>query len=89
MTTQSTVIPELNLDDLDVLHRRANETLMIKFINDHLLEGGAGLDIRRSIVLYDDAKVFEWALAELPSEDLQRTLLAQTNVRYWSKGCVK
>ena len=85
MSDTTTVIPELNLDTVDLLVREANRGLMVMFINHNLLER-ANLDVRHSVVFYDERHVFEYAMTELPDEETQRKLLAHTTVRYWAKG---
>jgi hypothetical protein len=80
-----TVIPELDLDTVDLLVREANRGLMVMFINHNLLER-ANLDVRSSVVFFDDRHMFEYAMAEMPDEDMQRKLLAHTTVRFWAKG---
>jgi hypothetical protein len=81
----SSLIPELNLDTVDLLVREANRGLMVMFINHNLLER-ANLDVRYSVVFYDDRHMFEYAMAEMPDEETQRKLLDHTTVRYWAKG---
>jgi len=39
-----------------------------------------------SSVPYDEAKVFGYALPEMPDETLQRKLLDEASDRYWPKG---
>jgi hypothetical protein len=65
--------------------REANRGLMVMFINHNLLER-ANLDVRYSVVFYDDCHMFEYAMAEMPDEETQRKLLDHTTVRYWAKG---
>lgn len=79
------VIPQLDLDTVDLMVREANRGLMVMFINHNLLER-ANLDVRTSIVFYDDRHMFEYAMAEMPDEDTQRKLLAHTTICYWAKG---
>jgi hypothetical protein len=78
-------LPELPEDKRSPMLREVNEGLMVRFINNDLINR-AHLDIRKSVVLYDEDGLFEHALSELPDEDVQARLLEQTNVRYWSKG---
>lgn len=80
-----TIIPELNLDTVELMVREANRGLMVMFINHNLLERH-NLDVTRSIVFYDDQHMFEYATAEMPDEETQRKLLAHTTVRYWATG---
>ena len=58
---------------------------MAAFINADLRRR-VGLDTRRSIVLYDENFLFNYALDALPNERTLRALYHQTPVRYWSKG---
>jgi hypothetical protein len=46
----------------------------------------ASLDVRKSVVLYDDSGLFEYALETMPDAALLQRLYDQTNVRYFSKG---
>jgi hypothetical protein len=80
----STVI-ELPADMRDPMRREINQGLMVRFINNDLLNN-ASLDVRKSIVLYDDAGVFEFAVSNMPNAELLQRLYDGTNVRYWSKG---
>jgi len=45
-----------------------------------------GLDTRKSVVLYDQNFVFNFALDGLPNERVMRALYDWTPVRYWSRG---
>jgi hypothetical protein len=85
-TTQHDTITEIDPRDLDPMIRRVNRGLMVKFINDDLL-ARAALDVRTSIVLYDGAEVFAWAVPTLPDVALLARLYASSAIRYWSKGC--
>jgi len=81
----TTLIPELDLDTVDLMVRTANRGLMVMFINHNPLER-ANLDVRHSIVFYDERHMFEYAMAEMPDEETQRKLLVHTTIRYWAKG---
>lgn len=73
-------------DEMDSsMRREMNRGLMVRFINADLFSR-AGLDVRRSYVLYDEAGIFEWALEQLPDSDVCQRLHDQAGVRYWSKG---
>jgi hypothetical protein len=48
----------------------------------------AHLDMRKSIVLYDEAGVFEVVLGVMPNACLLQRIYEETNVRYWSKCIV-
>jgi len=65
--------------------RKMNKGLMVQFINRDLLNRAA-LDVRKSVVLYDENGLFEYALEELPSDNVQRNLLTKTNIRSYSIG---
>lgn len=89
-----TVVPLPKRDDsvFGPLRTKANRELMVAWINAKLFDR-MGHDVRRSIVFYDDAGVFETAL--LPEEFdalgdkrelfLQKLYVA-TPIRFWSKG---
>lgn len=47
----------------------------------------AHLDVRRSIVLYDESATFAYATDELPSDNQLQALYESSGVRYWSRGC--
>ena len=61
--------------------RARNEKLMAAFINADL-PCRVGLDVRKSIVLYDRNFRFNYALDRLPNERTLRKLYHQTPVRY-------
>lgn len=81
----SDTLIEIEPGVMDPLHRKANEALMVAWINRDLRER-MGHDVRKSVVLYDADRCFMYALAELPDEYMLRNLREMTNVRYWSKG---
>lgn len=85
-TEKTGMVTEINPAELSGMTRKVNEGLMVKFINDNLLSGGAALDVRRSIVLYDGDWMFMHALAELPDETMLKRLYAEAGVRYWGIG---
>lgn len=85
MTQAITTVTELPADMRDEMRRQINRGLMVAFINADLINR-AGLDVRRSIVLYDDAGLFEYAAPELLDATLLQRLYDQTSIRYWSKG---
>jgi hypothetical protein len=78
-------VVELPADMRDPLRQTANKGLMVSFINADLLNR-AGLDVRKSIVLYDDAGVFEYALDSLPNTEVLQRLYDQTAIRFYSEG---
>ena len=82
---RGTVITQLNPRNLGPPVRATNEKLMVAFIQADL-PSRVGLDMRKSIVLYDRNFRFNYALDGLPNERTLRTLYHQTPVRYWSKG---
>ena len=75
------MITQLNPRNLGPPVRAANEKLMIAFINADLASR-VGLDVRKSIVLYDRNFRFNYALDRLPNERTLRKLYHQTPVRY-------
>ncbi len=82
------VIEKLNLQELSALSRKANESLMVSFINNDVL-ARAGLDVRKSIALYDSEKMFKYAVTPAVFEGLtdeQKQELAEHGVRYYSTG---
>jgi hypothetical protein len=80
-------VQEIDPNELIPLQREWNRGLAVKFINDHLLDGGASLDVRTSIALYDGDRDFRYLVPQLPDEATLQRLFDQTNVRFWSKGC--
>jgi hypothetical protein len=84
---------ELPANMRDPLRRSLNRGVMVQWINADLMDR-CGNDVRKSIVFYDDAGVFETALPASQwgqlSEELQAEFLAKlyalTPVRYYSKG---
>lgn len=67
-------------------HRRAvNRGLMVAFINADLLDR-MSLDVRKSVVLYDAAGIFEYALPELPDAATLQRLYDRTDVRFYTTG---
>lgn len=79
-------VTEVDPSTFSPLLREGNEGLMVVFINADLLNR-AGLDVRDSIVFYDDAHVFAYAVSELPDEETLQALAQSTVIRYWSRGC--
>ena len=84
---------ELPANMRDPLRRSLNKGVMVRWINEDLLDR-CDNDVRKSIVFYDEAGVFETALpvaqwnqlnAELQAEFLAK-LYAHTAIRYYSKG---
>jgi len=80
-----TLLTRINPKDLGPMVRKMNKGLMVQFINRDLLNRAA-LDVRKSVVLYDENGLFEYALEELPSDNVQRNLLTKTNIRSYSIG---
>jgi hypothetical protein len=78
-------VRELPEEMRDVLRRTANQSVMVAWINADLLNR-ASLDVKKSVIFYDDAGIFEYALAKLPDAEMLRKLYVHTNVRYWTKG---
>ena len=81
----SNTVTEIRPRDLDPMIRTANRGLMVMFINRNLL-GRADLDVRHSIVFYDEHRMFEAAVATLPEAATLQALYERTAVRYWSRG---
>ena len=79
------MIRRLNPANLPAAVRKANERRMAAFIGLALRER-VGLDTRKSVVLYDQNFVFNFALDGLPNERVMRALYDRTPVRYWSRG---
>jgi hypothetical protein len=85
MTDTVTTAVELPDSMRDPMREQVNHGLMVAFINARLLER-ANLDVRKSIVLYDDAGLVEYALPELPDAETLERLYRVSGIRYWSKG---
>lgn len=79
-------VTEIAVDELPELQREVNRGLMKHFINADLLNRAA-LDIRRSIVFYDESKTFTYAAESLPDAATLQRLGESTSVRFWSRGC--
>ncbi|MCV6988687.1 hypothetical protein H7I87_00445 [Mycobacterium timonense] len=77
---------EIDPSELSPMQREVNRGLMVAFINAGLLHR-AHLDVRRSIVLYDESATFAYATDELPSDNQLKALYESSGVRYWSRGC--
>lgn len=84
MTTATTV---QQITATDPLLRSINQGLMVSWINADLLNR-AHHDIRKSVVFYDEDKMFVTAIPCDPTDDLLSRLFNQTNIRYFSKGIV-
>lgn len=81
-------IEKLNVQDLSPLSRKANEALMVAFINNDIL-ARAGLDVRTSIALYDSDRTFKYAVTPAVFEGLtdeDKGELGRHGVRYYSTG---
>ena len=81
----SETLVKIDPAELSPLHRKANESLMVAWINAKLLERMQH-DVRKSVVLYDKDRCFVYALAELPNDHMMRQLRELTEVRFYSKG---
>lgn len=79
-------VAQIDPQDLDPLVREANRGLMVAFINADLI-ARYGLDVGRSVVLYNAEKRFVYATAEIPDSASLEALAARTGVRFWSHGC--
>ena len=80
----SGTVEQLDLSEVRPLHRELNKTLMVSWINQDLLHR-FDLDVRKSVVLYDEFKDFVYAVPELPDEDTLTRLRRETGVRFWSQ----
>ena len=72
------------------MQKEMNKQLMIRFINNNLLTGGASLDVRKSHVYYDEDKDFVYAVNG-PLAELEVDLLTNSGyapIKFWSKGIV-
>lgn len=72
------------------MQKEMNKQMMIKFINENLLNGGASLDVRKSHVYYDKDKDFVCAVNE-PLAEWEMGLLndnGYAEIKYFSKGIV-
>jgi hypothetical protein len=65
------------------LCRSVNTAMFREFINTF---NRAHLDIRKSVVFYDNLGVFVYAVPELPDAKTLDYLFNQTDVRYYTKG---
>lgn len=79
-------ITEIAANDLTAMQREINRGLMVQFINADLVERAA-LDVRSSIVFYDEDKMFSYAVGALPDQQTLQRLAQSTGLRYWSHGC--
>lgn len=86
----STITKLTELTETSPMNREINRGLMVWWINQDLVER-ARLDVRKSLVLYDEDKVFYGAL---DYDDLTVVIvtyhakLYDAGVRYYSKGIV-
>jgi len=67
--------------------RRINHGLMALYISADPLQR-AHLDARTSFILYDADGLFEFALVDMPNDEVLQGLYNNTSVRYWSWGIV-
>lgn len=67
------------------MRQQVNRDLMIGYINADLIHR-ADLDMRCSVVFYDEAGVFEAAAHRMPNRQQLARLRRETAVRYWSRG---
>ena len=85
MIEKELVVTELNTDRMESMHRAMNKMLMVEWINADL-PNRAWHDVRKSIVLYDESRMFISALKELPDEELLQQIGERTSVRFYSRG---
>lgn len=81
----SETVTEIAIDDLDIMTRQMNKALMVAFINADLVSR-ARLDVERSVVFYDAAHEFAFAMDELPDQEALDRLAAKTRIRHWARG---
>lgn len=77
-----TLLPDSMRDEM---RQEINRGLMVHFINADLLNR-CNLDVGRSVVLYDDVGVFEYAVPALPDADGLQRLYNETAIRYYTVG---
>jgi hypothetical protein len=90
---QATLTELVAGDDItDMIRNNLNRGVMIQWINADLFNR-ADCDVRKSIVLYDDARVFVMALGTSVTPDIFRDRaplvadsMARAGIRYWSVG---
>lgn len=85
MSETATTVTKIDAADLDPMRREVNHGLMVQFINRELLDR-AHLDVRKSVVLYDDDKLFVAATDNALDEGILQKLFDTTSVRFWSVG---
>jgi hypothetical protein len=68
MPAKETTVTEIAVTDLSAMQREANEGLMVRFINDDLVNR-ASLDVRASSVFYDPDRVFRYVTESLPAPE--------------------
>ena len=78
---------DAEVTETDPLRRQVNIGLMVAWINADLLNR-CGNDVRSSIVLYDDAGVFEWVFTPREIDAECWAQLWAAGVRSWSRGIV-
>lgn len=83
--SDTVTVAEIDTAELSPLHRQANRTLFIAWVNAGPLDRFC-LDVLDSIMLYDAEQYFVYAVRDLPDEDTLQALRAGTTIRYWSKG---
>lgn len=80
----------VELTETDPMLRSVNHDLMVRWINSDLINHASN-DVRRSVVLYDEDKLFVAALepdfGPVPPSVLAEKLYS-VGVRYFSKGIV-
>lgn len=69
--------------DLNPLHRKMNETLMVAFINRH---SAWHLDVRKSFAYYDSDKDFVLATENELSGPGADAAFEKLDIKYYSKG---
>lgn len=79
-------------DIMDAMRSELNRGVMVAWINADLMNR-ADCDVRKSVVLYDESRVFVMALGTGVTPDIFRERMslvsdsmARAGVRYWSVG---
>ena len=78
-------VARLDPSRLEAIQRMANRLLMVEWINADL-PNRASHDVRKSIVLYDEHRIFVSALKAMPDEELLQQIVDRTSVRFYSEG---
>lgn len=85
MTEKQLTVTRLDTSKMEALQRAMNKMLMVEWINADL-PNRASHDVRKSIVLYDESRMFVSALKDLPDDELLQQIGERTSVRFYSEG---